>query len=99
PNDPMYNQQWSLFDSTAGINAPNAWNLSTGANVVVAVVDTGIRPHADLVSNLLPGYDFVSTTQVSNDGNGRDSDPSDPGDNVDADFCSTGSAAQNSSWH
>ena len=99
PNDPMYNQQWSLFDSTAGINAPNAWNLATGAGVVVAVVDTGIRPHADLVANLLSGYDFISGTQVSNDGTGRDSDATDPGDAVAADFCSTGSAAQNSTWH
>jgi serine protease len=99
PNDPMYNQQWSLYDSTAGINAPNAWSLASGAGVVVAVVDTGIRPHADLVSNLLAGYDFVSTAQVSNDGDGRDADPSDPGDAVAADFCGTGSAAQNSIWH
>lgn len=99
PNDPMFNQQWSLYDSTAGINAVNAWSLSTGAGVVVAVVDTGVRAHADLVSNLLTGYDFVSATQISNDGNGRDSDPSDPGDGVAADFCSTGSAAQSSSWH
>jgi serine protease len=99
PNDPMFNQQWSLYDSTAGINAVNAWGLSTGAGVVVAVVDTGVRPHADLVSNLLSGYDFVSATQVSNDNDGRDSDASDPGDGVAADFCGTGTAAQNSSWH
>jgi serine protease len=99
PNDPMYNQQWSLFDSTGGINAPRAWDLSTGAGVVVAVVDTGVLPHADLASNLLSGYDFISTTQVSNDGNARDSDASDPGDAVAADFCGTGANAQNSSWH
>lgn len=99
PNDPMFNQQWSLYDSTAGINAVNAWSLSTGAGVVVAVVDTGVRAHADLASNLLTGYDFVSATQTSNDGDGRDSDAGDPGDGVAADFCGTGTAAQNSSWH
>ena len=36
----------------------------------MAVVDTGVRPHADLAANLLPGYDFISMTTVSNDGDG-----------------------------
>jgi hypothetical protein len=39
--------------------------------VVVGVVDTGYRPHADLAANILPGYDFISDTFVANDGNGR----------------------------
>jgi serine protease len=36
---------------------------------------------------------------VSNDGNGRDTDASDPGDWITAGQCGTGSPAQNSSWH
>ena len=30
PNDPRYNEQWNLFESTAGINAPAAWDRATG---------------------------------------------------------------------
>jgi serine protease len=38
PNDPYYSYQWHL----RGINLEPAWEISTGADVVVAVVDTGI---------------------------------------------------------
>lgn len=99
PTDSYYSYQWSLFDATAGIRAPAAWDKASGAGIVVAVIDTGVRKHADLAANLLPGRDFVSTTFISNDGDGRDADPSDPGDFVTAGYCSTGSAAANSSWH
>lgn len=47
---------------------------------VVAVLDTGITPHPDLAGVILPGYDFVSESVYANDGDGRDADPSDPGD-------------------
>jgi serine protease len=100
PNDASYSQQWSLFEATAGINAPTAWDKSTGAGVVVAVIDTGVRPHADLAANLLSGYDFIAdSTLVSNDGNGRDADPSDPGNWTTAGLCYAGSPATNSNWH
>lgn len=99
PNDTSYNAQWDLYEPTAGINAPSAWDKSTGAGVTVAVVDTGYRPHADLAANIVAGYDFIVNTAVSNDGNGRDADPSDPGDWTAAGECGTGSSATNSSWH
>ncbi|WP_200883495.1 S8 family peptidase [Aquabacterium sp. NJ1] len=99
PSDTYYGYQWDLYEASGGINAPAAWDKATGAGVVVAVVDTGVRPHADLAANLLPGYDFINDTKVSNDGNGRDADASDPGDATDAGFCASGSAATNSSWH
>jgi serine protease len=99
PNDSRYNDQWHYFEGTAGLNLPTAWDKSTGAGIVVAVIDTGYRPHADLVSNLLQGYDFIDDTTVSNDGNGRDSDASDPGDATAAGECGAGQPAQSSSWH
>ena len=63
------------------------------------MLDTGITNHSDLNANILPGYDFIIDTAVSNDGNGRDSDASDPGDWVTANQCGGTHAAQNSSWH
>jgi serine protease len=90
PSDPMYAQQWDYFEATAGMRLPAAWDLSTGTGVVVGVLDTGYRPHADLVGNLVPGYDFVTDTTMANDGSARDADASDPGD-----YCSSGQ----SSWH
>jgi len=99
PNDSMYNQQWDFFEATGGMNVPAAWDKSTGAGIRVAVIDTGYRPHADLSGQILAGYDFISDTAISNDGNGRDSDASDPGDWTAAGECGTGQPASNSSWH
>jgi serine protease len=101
PNDTRYNEQWHYFETTAGINTPAAWDKATGTGVIVGIVDTGIRPHADLSGAILPGYDFISDTFVSNDGNGRDSDPSDPGDWINAGECGNGEPTQfeSSSWH
>jgi serine protease len=99
PNDSRYGDQWHYFEATAGLNLPAAWDKATGSGVRVAVIDTGVRPHADLAANLLPGYDFIGDTAVSNDGDGRDSDASDPGDAVSAGECGTGQPAQSSSWH
>ncbi|SDW35751.1 S8 family serine peptidase [Lysobacter enzymogenes] len=62
PNDPSFAQQWHYADSAAGIRLPTAWNASTGAGVVVAVIDSGIASHTDLNANVLPGYDFVSSS-------------------------------------
>lgn len=98
PNDTRYGEQWG-YSGTYGIKANQAWDVTNGAGSVVAVLDTGITSHSDLAANLLPGYDFINDTTVSNDGNGRDNDPSDPGDWVSANQCGGTHAAQSSSWH
>ena len=99
PTDPRYTDQWHYYETAGGLRLPTAWDKSTGNGVVVAVIDTGYRPHADLSGQLLAGYDFISTATIGNDGNGRDSDPSDPGDWVAAGECYAGSPASGSSWH
>jgi len=99
PNDPRYTEQWHYYEATGGLRLPAAWDSSTGSGIRVAVIDTGYRPHADLSGQVLAGYDFISDTAISNDGNGRDSDASDPGDAVAAGACYAGSPASNSSWH
>lgn len=98
PNDSYFSYQWPLVDAIGGIRADQAWNYSTGTNAVVAVVDTGILPHKDLLPNILPGYDIIMDSFTANDGNGRDNDPTDPGDYVLSGECGSTSNT-NSSWH
>ncbi|HEX8012375.1 MAG TPA: S8 family peptidase [Casimicrobiaceae bacterium] len=100
PNDPLYTQQWALSDATGGINAPAAWDLQLGSpSVNVAVIDTGIAAHPDLAGRILPGYDFISDPATANDGNGRDSDPSDPGDGTSDNECGDGIPGEPSFFH
>ncbi|MFE1441229.1 S8 family serine peptidase [Streptomyces sp. NPDC058739] len=99
PNDTDYAKQWDLFEATAGMNVPGAWTTTTGTGVTVAVIDTGYVAHSDLAANIVGGYDFISDTAVSVDGNGRDSNPADPGDWYNAGDCGAGVPASNSSWH
>ena len=87
--------QWYLRPNAgavkSSIDVEAAWAITTGSpTVVVADLDSGIRfDHPDLQrvangGNLLSGYDMVSNLGVANDGDGRDADPSDPGDWVTA---------------
>ncbi len=105
PNDPYFRYQWHLDEPESvagGINAVGAWDITQGSpSVVVAVVDSGILAHSDLAAQVLPGYDFVSTTLHSNDGNGRDNDPSDPGEWISANETGTygEDKAKPSTWH
>jgi serine protease len=99
PNDAQYTSQWHYYESTGGMRVPAAWDLATGTGVVVAVLDTGYRPHADLNANIVAGYDMISDSFVGNDGSGRDNDAKDPGDWVLANECGGTNPAQDSSWH
>ncbi|MBA1147604.1 S8 family serine peptidase [Ectothiorhodospiraceae bacterium WFHF3C12] len=77
PNDEYYQYQWHYPQ----ISLPQAWEETQGSGVVVAVVDTGIFDHPDLSGQLTGnGYDFISDTSRSLDGDGIDADPTDPGD-------------------
>ena len=63
------------------INLPAAWDTTRGANVTVAVIDTGVLlNHPDLENQLVLGYDFISDPGNSLDGDGIDPNPDDPGD-------------------
>lgn len=99
PNDPLFQNQNHYFDQSTSINAPDAWDKATGEAVVVAVIDTGYRPHVDLAANILPRYDFISDPQIANDGNGRGSDARDAGDATSANEFGAGQPARSSSWH
>ncbi len=100
PNDTRYNEQWHYFESTGGINAPAAWDLTEGSGAVVAVVDTGYRPHVDLAPNIIGGYDFISDSGTARDGDGRDPDASDEGDWFGFFECPGAPFnSMNSSWH
>ena len=80
PNDFYYRLQWHYSQPNVGIEAPGAWDISTGAGAVVAVIDTGYLDNSDLSANIVPGYDFIIDTDVAGDGDGRDPDAHDPGD-------------------
>ncbi len=99
PNDSRYGEQWHYGTGPGGLNAPTAWDSSTGTGVVVAVLDTGYRPHADLNANIVAGYDMIIDTATANDGGGRDNSALDPGDWTTAGECGANSPASNSSWH
>jgi len=56
----------SSYANKGGSNVANAWNLSDGTGVTVAVLDTGITNHPDIDLSLADaGYDFIGDSYVS----------------------------------
>lgn len=76
PNDPYYSYQWNFEQ----IKMPQAWEISAGNDVVVAVVDTGVAYESYWTFSQAPdlkgtqfvsGYDFVDNDDHPNDANGH----------------------------
>ena len=59
PNDPRLAEQWGL-DGGFGIHATDAWTLTTGADVTIAVLDSGFDlAHPDLVDRWQSPYNVL----------------------------------------
>ncbi len=90
-NDPLYPDQFQMNNTGQTINgfagqpdcdvdAPEAWALNLGANVIVAVIDDGVENHEDLndgsgnsrvLPGLTPSINGNGTPVLSNDGHGQ----------------------------
>lgn len=79
PNDGLYSSQWHYNQ----IALESAWDVTTGNDTIIeAVIDSGILNHPDLQGRIIAGYDFISDPVVAGDGDGRDPDPTDAGDDA-----------------
>ncbi|HLK55546.1 MAG TPA: S8 family peptidase [Chthonomonadaceae bacterium] len=76
PNDPRYNEQWNF----RMVKAEEAWEVTKGKGVIVAVIDTGVaykdtakgkraRDFGD--TQFVEGYDFVNRDAFPNDDQGH----------------------------
>ena len=108
-DDEFFENQWHYLDPegsdiingvafprAGSANVEAAWEITTGSDqIVVAVLDTGLRPHPDIVGDgpdddvetggarNLPGFDMVSDENLNNDDREtRTGDATDPGDFV-----------------
>ncbi|MEN3943588.1 choice-of-anchor D domain-containing protein [Prosthecobacter sp. SYSU 5D2] len=79
PDDISFNEQWALENTgqnggapDADIDAPAAWNITTGSReVLVAVIDTGVdRSHPDLEPNMWTNPGEIPGNGIDDDGNG-----------------------------
>ncbi|HIC36730.1 MAG TPA: peptidase, partial [Candidatus Marinimicrobia bacterium] len=84
PNDPSFNSQWGMHNTgqsggleDADIDAPEAWNMTTGGtnalgdDIVVAIVDGGcMLSHSDLDDNLWVNSDEIPGNNVDDDYDG-----------------------------
>lgn len=76
PNDPRYGEQWNF----RMVKAEEAWEVTRGKGVVVAVIDTGVA-YADTKKGKIArdfhdtrftdGYDFVNNDALPNDDHGH----------------------------
>ena len=79
PDDSSYASLWGMNNTgqtggvaDADIDAPEAWDISTGSHdVVVGVIDTGVdHTHPDLIANIWTNPAEIAGDGIDNDGNG-----------------------------
>ena len=79
PNDASFSSLWGMHNTgqtggtaDADIDAPEAWEISTGSDqIVVAVIDTGVDyTHPDLVANMWANPGEIAGNGIDDDGNG-----------------------------
>jgi subtilisin family serine protease len=84
PDDEKFNNLWGLHNTgqsggavDADIDAPEAWDITTGSeSVIIAVVDTGVAiNHPDLIDNIWRNSGETDCSDgVDNDANGYEDD-------------------------
>lgn len=90
PDDPNYAEQWDL----PRIRAPEAWDFTTGDNLTIAVIDTGVDlDHPDLVGKLWLNADEIPGNGLDDDGNGY------VDDSYGWDFVNDDAEPQDDYWH
>jgi subtilisin family serine protease len=68
--EPRQGEQWAVAPG-AVLDLPGAWDLSQGAGVVVAVIDSGTRlDHPDLARNIWTNFGEVPGNGADDDDNG-----------------------------
>ena len=79
PNDTRFNELYGMHNTgqsggtaDADIDAPEAWDITTGSrDIVVAVIDTGIDyTHPDLVANMWTNPNEIAGNGIDDDNNG-----------------------------
>ncbi len=77
PDDPLFSSQWGLqggseWITDSDIDAPEAWDLTTGSeDAVIAVVDSGVDyTHPDLAPNMFRNSGDCDSDGIDDDGNG-----------------------------
>ncbi len=63
-NDEYFGYAWHL----PHIQAPAAWDTSTGSNVTIAILDSGVNVgHPDLAGKIIPGWNFYDNNADTSD--------------------------------